>query len=562
MEKQLIEVLGKTFEKLGIKLNSEKINDIVEIPETLENGDFSLPCFSFSKILKKSPKEIAKKLSKEIKKIISKDFEKIEVSGGYINFFLNKEKFSEEILKNILKEKENYGKESKKNKTLIVEFSSPNIAKPFHIGHLRSTIIGNSLSKMAEFKGFKVKKINYLGDWGTQFGKLIFGYKKFGNKKEFEKDPLKYMLKIYVKVSQNKDYETGSRAWFKKLEEGDKSALKIWKLFKEKSLENFEKIYGKMHIEFDEFSSESEIFGKTEEVINILKKKKLLVKDDGAWIIDLKKYSLGVSIIIKSDGATTYVVRDIAEAIRRFENNKFYKMIYEVGGEQKLHFEQLFKILELMNLKWAKNCEHVYHGFYLGNDGKKFATRKGSIVYLENILDETEKLAKEEILKRDKEISKEDLENRAKKISIAAIFYGDLKNYRKNDVVFDLQKFIHFEGDTGPYLLYSYARASSIIKKIKRKENYSFEKLEIEEYKLIKLLSEFKEVLAVSYKNLNPSLIAKYSYKLSKTFNEFYHCCPVINSKKEPFRRDLVEAFRIVLKSSLSLLGIETLEKM
>jgi len=385
------------------------------------------------------------------------------------------------------------------------------------------------------------------------------------------------MLEIYVKVNKDKSYEEDSRNWFKKLEEGDEGALKIWKLFREKSLENFKEIYKKMHIEFDEFSSESGVFKKTKEVIDILKKKKLLIKDDGAWIVDLKEYSLGVSIIIKSDGATTYVVRDIAEAIRRFEKEKFYKMIYEVGKEQRLHFKQFFKILELMNFKWAKNCEHIYHGFYLGKDGKKFATRKGDVVYLENILNKTEELAKEEILKRvglrnptplrlklrrDKEISKKELEYRAEKISIAAIFYGDLKNYRKNDIVFDLQNFIRFEGDTGPYLLYSYARASSIIKRIKRETNYSVKKLEIEEYKLIKLLSEFKGVLDASYKNSNPSLIAKYSYKLSKTFNEFYHSCPVINSKNESFRRDIVEAFRIILKSSLSLLGIETLEKM
>ncbi|MBU3907250.1 MAG: arginine--tRNA ligase, partial [Nanoarchaeota archaeon] len=450
-----------------------------------------------------------------------------------------------------------------KGEKVVVEFSSPNIAKPFGIGHLRSTIIGNSLANISEFQGFKVIRINYLGDWGTQFGKLLFGYKKFGDEKKLKKDAIKHLLDIYIK-SGKKIYESKSREEFKSLEQGNKESLKLWKKFKDLSVKDFERIYNSLGIKFDVYSGESMYNKEMVNVLDELNSKNLIEKSEGALIVNLKEYDLGVCLIEKSDGTTLYATRDISAAIDRYKKYNFSRMIYEVGHEQELHFKQVFKVLELMGYGWAKNCIHVYHGLYLDKDKKKFATRKGKTIFMEDILNETISLAKKEIQKRAEKISKKELEKRASTVAIAAIFYGDLKNNRVNDMIFDIKRFVSFEGDTGPYLQYSYARASSILRKAKRKSNLKIkiDKLDEKEFELIKKLNEFPEVVLKSYQDMNPSHIANYSYQLAKLFNEFYHVCPVINSEKQNFRLSLVEAFRIVLKNSLNLLGIDVLEEM
>ena len=542
------------------KIDKKEIENLIEIPPTQEMGDFAFPCFILSKTLKKNPVQIAEELKKKIK---TKEFEKIESRGPYLNFFVDRKILALNTINKILKEKDNYGKSNLgKGKKIVVEFSSPNIAKPFGIGHLRSTIIGNSISKICESQGFKTIKINYLGDWGTQFGKLITGYKKFGNESKLKKDPIKHLLEIYVKISKDEKYQEESRNWFKKLEDNNSEAIKLWKKFKEMSLKDFNKLYKILGISFDEFSGESKYNKEMKKVLTELKKKKLLQESDGALIVDLKKYNLGNSLIQKSDGATLYATRDLAAAIDRYKKYKFEKMIYEVGQEQKLHFSQFFKILELMGNQWAKNCIHAQHGLYLDKDGKKFATRKGKTVFMQDILEDTISLTKNEIKKRFPTIKKPDLENRALKVAIAAIFYGDLKNNRAKDMVFDLKRFTSFEGNTGPYLLYSYARANSIIKKIKNFKKSKIQNLETSEIKLIKKLSLFPEIVLKSYQDLNPSNIANYSFELAQIFNEFYHTCPVINSNKEEFRVNLVKSFKQTLKNSLNILGIETLEEM
>lgn len=542
------------------KIKKEEIESILETPPSPELGDYSFPCFSLAKSLKKNPIEIAKELSLKIK---SKDLEKVEAKGPYLNFFLNKDKFTSETLRKILKEREKYGSSSiGKKKTITIDLSAPNIAKPFGIGHLRSTIIGNSISNICKCLGYKTVKINYLGDWGTQFGKLIVAYKKFGDEKSLKKDPIKYLLDLYIK-GNDEQYESEAREWFKKLESGDKNAILLWKKFKDLSLKEFEKIYSLLEVKFDVTSGESFYNNKMDSVVNDLEKKGFLEESEGAKIVNLEKLGMGVCLIKKSDGATLYATRDLAAAIDRYKKYKFSKMIYEVGQEQKLHFQQVFKILELLGYPWAKDCIHVYHGLYLDKDGKKFATREGKTVFMSEVIDETISIAKSEILKREK-LSEKELEERAKKIALSAIIYGDLKNYRANDIVFDIERFLSFEGNTGPYLLYTYARAKSILRKAKYKQTTSFDAKSIsqKEKEVISQLSAFPDIVIQAYKSLSPNLIANYAFQLAQSFNEYYHSEQVIGSEKEKFKLVLVDSFSQVLKNSLHLLGIRTLEKM
>ena len=562
MKKFVINVLKKALKEKDVKLTYDEIDKILEIPPSYEMGDYAFPCFFLSERLKEEPHEIAIEIRKKIGNLPISDFDDIQTSGAYINFFLNRKEIARKAVWEIITQKEKFGKINiGKRKKVLVEFSDPNIAKPFGIGHLRSTIIGNSIANIYEFMGFKVIRINYLGDWGTQFGKLLLGYEKFGDEKKLQKNPLKHLLNIYIKANK-KIYEKQSKELFKKLEEGDKKLFMLWKIFKEISLEELEKTYKILGVKFDVYSGESLSIRNVDKVVKELKEKKLLKKSQGALIINLETYGLGICVIKKSDEATTYMLRDLATVIERYKKYKFKEMIYEVGQEQNLYFKQLFKILELMGYEWAKNCIHVEHGLYLDKNGKKFSTRKGKTVFFEDVLNKTALFAEKEIKKRNKKILKEDLKEKISKIAIAAIFYGDLKNNRRNNIVFDIKKFVSFEGDTGPYLQYSYARATSILKKTKNNEKFEIYDLEPQEIGLAKKLLEFREVVFNSYQNLSPSLIANYSYQLAKIFNEFYHSCKVIGSKQESFRLALVEAFRQILKNSLKLLGIKTLEEM
>jgi len=563
MKEMVVSVLKKALKEKGVKLSDKEIENLVEIPPNSEMGDFAFPCFFLSKQLKDNPTQIAIELREKIGTPSATDFEDIQTAGPYINFFFNRTSMARQVVWDAINQKKDFGKSKiGSGKKVVVEFSSPNIAKPFGIGHLRSTIIGNSISNILEFTGHKVVRINYLGDWGTQFGKLLFGYNKFGSENKLQKNPTKHLFEIYVK-SNAKKYEKAAREAFKLLEEGDKKYLLQWKLFRTYSIAEFKEIYGKFGIKFDEYSGESVYIKKSKQIIEELQKKEILKKSKGALIVDLEKYGLGVSLIEKSDGTTLYATRDLAAAIDRKKKYEFTSMIYEVGQEQKLHFKQLFKILELLGFPWAKDCIHVDHGLYLDKKGKKFSTRKGKTVFMDEIIEETSKLAAKEIKKRDPKISKKKLEERALTIALASIFYGDLKNNRTSDAVFDLKKFVSFDGDTGPYILYSYARASSIMEKAPPLKNKAeVKELSEKEINLVKKISEFSPAVLKASKNLNPSVIANYSYQLAQSFNEFYHACPVIGSEEESFRLALVQSFRQTLKNALTLLGIETLEKM
>lgn len=560
MKENIAELLSRQ-----ISLPKEEILSSIEKPKNEEFGDFSFPCFNLAKKQGKNPNEIARDLAATLYSLKKEEYEKIEAKGPYINFFINPLFLAKHLLKEILKKREKYGSSDiGKNKKVVLEFSSPNIAKPFGIGHLRSTIIGNALAKIYSFSGFKVIKINYLGDWGTQFGKLILGYKKFGIKKEFEKNPIKHLLDIYVKVNEDASLEEEARARFKKLEEGDKEAIYLWKKFRKLSIKEFNKIYNTFNISFDVISGESFYNKKISKIVSLLQEKNLLKESEGALIVDLEEHGLGKCLIKKSDETTLYASRDLAAAIERYEKYHFNKMIYEVGAEQKLHFRQIFKILELLGFSWAKDCIHIEHGLYLDKDGKKLATRKGKTIFMEDLFKETTDLAENEIKKRFPKISQKEIAKRAKAIALAAIFYGDLKNYRANDLVFDAERFLSFEGDTGPYLLYTYARAKSILRKVPRSstKTISFNKIAEIEKKLLLHLNYFPEEIENSLKTNNPSLIAHYSYNLSQIFNEFYHTQKVIDSENQQFRILLVSATAQVLKNALDLLGIKVLEKM
>ena len=566
MEQVVIGIIKKALKQIKVDLTKEEIEKLIEVPPKLDMGDYAFPCFFMAEELKMSPHEIALELREKIGNIPVTDLDDVQVVGPYLNFFINRKNLARKVIWETITKKTKYGScKIGERKKITIDFSHPNIAKPFGIGHLRSTIIGNSIANIVDFLGYNSVRLNYLGDWGSQFGKVLYGFEKYGSEAKLMKNPIKHLLDIYVKVSKSKRNEEPSREAFKKLEQRDKKSLLLWKLFRNLSLKEFEKIYKIFNIKFDSYSGEAAVAKYVPRIIKELKDKELLKKSQGAMIVDLKQYGLDIIIIQKSDGTTTYAARDLASAIKRYEKYNFEKMIYQVGQEQKLYFQQIFKILELMGYDWAQNCIHSEHGLYLGKDGKKFSTRKGKTVFMDEILKKTKTLTAREIKKRFPKIKKKDLDERALKVAIAAIFYGDLKNNKKNNIIFDLKTFTSFDGNTGPYILYTYARAGSILKKAEIKKitsKFNIPNLEEKELELIKKLSQFSEAVIDSFTHLNPSIISNYCYQICQKFNEFYQSCPVIKSDNSMFRLSLVESFRQILRNALHLLGIDVLEEM
>ncbi len=542
-------------EKVGLDIL--EIERLIEVPPRLDMGDFAFPCFGLAKSMKKSPVVIASELASEIK--VDKGIVEIKSEGAYVNFFVDKKMLAKNVLAKVVDGRLQVAGALGEGKRIIIDMSSPNIAKPFGIGHLRSTIIGNSIGKICEANGFEVVRINYLGDWGTQFGKIILGWKKWGDEEALKVDAIAHLQKLYVKMNATDEFDDEARLEFKKLEEGDEENRGLWKRFRELSLTKFQKIYDLLGIEFDVISGESFYNDKMDEVVSELEEKGIAKRDDGAMIVDMKEEGLGVALIQKRDGTSLYTTRDIAAAKDREEKYDFERMIYEVGAEQKLLFRQLFKILEKMGNDWSKNCVHAAHGLYLDKDGKKFSTRKGKTVSMEDVLNEVVEKARVNLEARG---GCEDLDERAKKIALAAIFYGDLKNNREHNMVFDVDRFLSFEGNTGPYLLYSYARANSILKKVKSEAEVKMKELEDVEVLLIKKIGDYEDVVGRAYESLAPNLIANYCFELASLFNEFYHACPVLGGEKEGFRLAVVDSFRIVMGKGLELLGIERLEEM
>ncbi|WP_172797585.1 arginine--tRNA ligase [Bacillus sp. FJAT-27445] len=549
------------FEALDGQLDKQKISMMIEKPKFEHMGDMAFPCFELAKILRKAPHSIAANLTV---KISSPFFEKVEATSGYVNAFLEKSTVSASVIRHVLSEKEAYGDAKLGNgQAVTIDLSSPNIAKPFSMGHLRSTVIGNALALISDKCGYRAIRINHLGDWGTQFGKLIVAYKLWGNEENVKRQPIKELLKLYVRFHEEAEAAPGledmARQWFKKLEDADEEALSLWKWFREESLKEFSKIYELLGIHFDSTNGEAFYNDKMDRVVELLEEKKLLVESDGAQVVPLE--DLPPSLIKKRDGTTLYATRDLAAAIYRQDTYGFGKSLYVVGNEQTLHFKQVFSVLAKMGFPWAAGLVHIPFGMML-KDGKKMSTRKGKVVLLEEVLHEAISLALEDVLKKNPDLpAKEEV---ARQVGTGAVIFHDLKNYRMNDIEFSLEDMLRFEGETGPYVQYTHARASSLLRKGKFIE--SDVELQIQDpqaWPVVTTLMAFPEVIKRAFEDYDPSQIAKYVIELSRAFNKYYASVRFLeeNSQKHA-RLSLVYSVTIVLREGLRLLGIQAPEEM
>jgi arginyl-tRNA synthetase len=563
MKQAVIKLLEKE-----LKFKRSDIEKLIEIPPDDNLGDYAFPCFSLAKKLKKNPLEIAQELVKKLrKKGLGKEISNIEAKAGYVNFFIDKKILASYVLKNAFKR--DFGKQKRKLKGMI-EFSQANTHKAFHIGHIRGTSLGESLARIAEFFGEKVIRANYQGDIGMHVAKWIWCYNKYYSKEKL-KNQESWIAGIYVdavkKLAQDKTGKLQKQVEEinKKLDEKkDKKLMDLWKKTRKLSLDSLEPIYKNLDTRFDKYYFESEFEKKGKETAKNLLKKKIAKISNGAAIVDLEKYNLGVWVLLRKDGTVLYSAKDLALAERKFKEYKLDWSVYVHGNEQNLHFKQMMKTLKLMNFKNLKKIYHINYSLVRLPSGK-MSSRTGENILYSDFKKEILDYAKKSIKRRTSKINEKELEKRALSISIAAIKYSMLKQDANKLIVFDKTQALNFEGDSGPYLLYSYARASSIIRKVRAGKNPNKLKiidLKDSEIKLIKKIFQFPEIIEKAYENFSPSIIANYSYELAQDFNEFYHACPVMGSKEKDFRLKLVNAFRAVMKKSLFLLGIEVLEEM
>ena len=551
--------------KTEVDMDIESIEKLIEIPPKPEMGDYAFPCFQLAKAFRKAPNMIAEELKEKLDK---EGFEKIESLGPYLNFFVDKGTFTKNTIEKILAEGDSYGSSNiGEGKTVCVEYSSPNIAKPFHVGHLFTTAIGNSLYKLFK-EGYTVEGINHLGDWGTQFGKLISAYKRWGNEEALEKDAIAELLRIYVKfhdeAEKDPSLEDEGRAYFKALEDGDKEAEALWERFRNLSLKEFQRVYDIFNVKFDSYAGEAFYNDKMDVVVNELRDKGLLVESNGAQVVMLDEYNMPPCIVLKADGASIYATRDLAAAMYRKNKYNFYKCIYVVGTPQALHFKQVFKVLELAGHEWAKDCVHVGFGLVKFAD-RKLSTRKGEVILLDDLIRESIDKTLEVI--NEKNPNLENKEEVAKKIGVGAVVFTYLKNSREKDIVFDWKEMLSFEGETGPYVQYSYARANSILTRAGEvNEAPDFTKLNSkEEFELVKALESFGKNIHLAIEKLEPSVVTRYVIEVAKTFNKFYNNHSVLNLEDKSLmaaRLALVKSTCQVIKNGLELIGIEVVEKM
>lgn len=562
-KEKITEIINENVEEIS----KEEVLELIETPPSYDMGDYAMPCFKMAKIFRKSPNMIAEDIVKMIGK--NEYFEKIESKGAYVNFFINKELFNETVLKEVFEKENKYGATNiGQNRSVIVEFSSPNIAKPFHIGHIRTTVIGHSIYKIYDFLGFNTITINHLGDYGTQFGKLIVAYKAWGDREVIEQDPIPELLKLYIKfheeVEKNPELDDKAREWFFKLEGQDPEAKELWQWMRDVSLKEFNRVYDMLNIKFDSFAGESFYSDKMPRVIDIMNEKGILEDSQGARIVDLEKYGMPPALVQKRDGSTLYITRDVAAALYRKETYDFYKNIYVVGSQQLLHFQQWMKMVELMGFEWAKDCVHVPFGMVALEEGT-MSTRKGRVVFLEDVLNKAVDKTKEIIEQKNPNL--ENKEEVAKQIGIGAIVFQELSNSRIKDYTFSWEKTLSFEGETGPYVQYTHARANSILNKanidITDDIDYSL-LLNEEAVNVVRLLHDFKQVVIDAMEKYEPAIITRHIVNIAQAFNRFYHDCPILIDDEDlkKARLLLVKATKDVLKTGLFLIGVEAPEKM
>ena len=553
-------------EKLQIDgVSSEEIYETIALPPNTEMGDYAIPCFKFAKIMRKSPVMIAESL----KESFQTDDVVCEVSAvnGYLNFKINKTGFVKGTLDKIFKEKDGYGSaEIGAGKTICIDYSSINIAKPFHIGHLSTTVLGGALYRIFNYLGYKVVGINHLGDYGTQFGKLISAYKRWGDKETVEKGGIRALNELYVRfhkeAEENPEYDDEARAYFKKIETGDKECLALFKWFKELTLKDVQKIYDMLDIRFDSYAGESFYSDKMQPIVDELKEKGLLTESRGAQVVDLEEYGMPPCIILKSDGSSLYATRDMAAANYRKNTYDFDKCLYVVAYQQNLHFKQFFKVLELMGKDWAKNLVHVAYGMVSLEEGT-MSTRKGNVVFLEDVIKRCIEKAYTIIDEKNP-----DLENKqevADKVGVGAVIFGALYNNKIKDIVFSYDKVLTFDGETSVYVQYTCARANSVLQKGGLPTAYEVPELTLEEIDLVKALSTFPETVASAGEKYEPSFIARFAVDVAQKFNKFYFDCKILAAEDEKtrnFRLALTGATLQTLKNAFGLLGIGIPDKM
>lgn len=550
-------------------IDVEEVISAIEIPPNSDMGDYAYPCFKLAKVFRKAPPMIAGEL---VEKIEKKDFIKeIKTVGAYINFFTEKSVYVKEVLESVLTKEADYGKSTEGNgKTIVIDYSSPNIAKPFHVGHLRSTVIGNAIYKIYECLGYNCEGVNHLGDWGTQFGKLIVAYKKWGSKESVEKDGIQELMKIYVKFHDEAEKEPSlddeARLWFVKMQDGDEEALTLWKWFYDISIKEFERVYEMLGVKFDAYTGESFYNDKMDAVVEELKEKNLLKESEGAMIVDLEEDKMPPCLIIRKDGGTLYATRDITAALYRKKTYNFEKCIYLTALDQNLHFAQWFKVIEKMGYEWSKDLVHVPFGL-VSLDTGKLSTRHGNVVLMEELLNqainETTKIIEEK---------NPDLPNKeevAKQVGIGAVIFNDLYNNRIKDVVFSWSRMLNFDGETGPYVQYTHARACSLIDKVCGSEeidkNVDFSLLNDEaSVEVCKLIEMYPAKIKDAAAKFEPSIVTRHLVDIAQAFNKFYHDNPIMSSEDEvkKARIALVYAVKTILASGLKLLGINAPKQM
>ena len=560
------EIIAKEIEKVT-KLNSEELESYIEKPKEVKNGDYAFPCFRLAKELKKAPQEIASNIN------ISKEvIENVEVVGGYLNFYANKNLLTNEVIKEISSKEEVGSSNIGNGKTIVIDYSSPNIAKPFHIGHLKTTVLGGALYNIYKHLGYKVIGVNHLGDYGTQFGKLIEGYKRWGDEYDLTKDPIDKLAEIYLKINnlcaEDEDVLNKCRENFKLLENGDEYCTKLWNKFRDLSIKEFQKIYDMLGSKFDSWNGEAFYADKTSEVIDILSKTGRLIESEGAMVIDLSKEGIDTPCIIcKSNGSTIYATRDLAAILYRARTYNYDKSIYVTSYEQNLHFKQIFEVAKLLGLdeKYTKGLEHVSYGMVRLPSGT-MSTRKGNFIKVEDIIKDTINEAKKII--EEKNPSLEDKEEVAKRVGIGAIIFNNVSTNRVKDEIFDINEMLNFQGETGPYIQYTYVRTNSVLKKVANIPDAG--KINVnnlqDEYSqnIIKLIADFENILIQVTKKEEVSILAKYLIELSKAFSSFYNENKIIGEESEvqDARVYLTYCVNKVLKTGAELLGIKMPEKM